>query len=231
MSYQRTLLQLRKSLARRAGIDGPDGDTASVQLTATVLNELLNDALQETYDILVQRWEDYYTITGANQTMAAGVDTYVIPTDFYKLRKVEVQHGSGWSRLRPFDLDSSHHYRNPGTPHRYRQQARNLILAPVPSTAIVFRLHYIPIRAELVTDADTVTFDVPNEQKLLLAIAWRDCLDAQELDPSPAIAKVNQLVPMLKTAADGKDATEPFYLDPNGPPLDTWDGEDDWGWW
>lgn len=230
MSYQKTLQQARYSLARRIGVAGPTGETTSPSLTVAVLNEFINDSYQETYDILVSRWADYFTLTGSNQTMTPGTASYAVPTDFYKLRKVELAVGSNWTRLLPFDLDAQHLYRLSGTPRRYREQARNIVFAPTPATAETYRLFYIPIRTPLTSDSDVITFDVPQEYKLILTIAWRDCLDAQDLDPSPAIAKIAELTPMLRSAADSRDAAEPFYLDPRGPPFEYLD-DDEVGWW
>lgn len=227
MAFQKTLLQARKSLARRIGIAGANGDTSSVSLTADVLNEFINDSIRETYDILVQRWADYYTKTGTSMTMTAGQDTYANPSDFYKLRKVERAVSDGWTRLLPFDLDVSHEYKRSGTPIRYREQERNIIFAPTPATTETYRLHYIPIRPELAIDTDVIVWDVPQEYKTMLTIAWRDALDAQDLDPSPAIAKIADLIPMLRSAADSRDAAQPFYLNPHGPPFE---GMDDDGW-
>jgi hypothetical protein len=229
--FSRTLLQIRKALASRAAVAGADGDTSSVDLTPAVLNEFINDALQESYNILVERWADYYTIQGASQTLTAGDGSYTLPTDFYKLRKVELLAGGDqWSKLAPHDLESSHLYSVRGRPRRYRMQARELVFVPTPSAAETFRLFYIPLRPELVTDGDVVTFDVPEELKLLLAIAWRECLDRQELDPSPAVIKIDATTKMLRSAADSRDAAEPFYLDPHGPPLEIGDDIAD-GWW
>lgn len=229
MAFTKTLAQARYSLARRCGVAGPSGETTSPSLTAAVLNEVINDAYQETYDILVSKWADYFTLTGSNQTMTPGTASYAVPTDFYKLRKVELQRGSRWTRLLPHDLDVSHTYAVSGTPRRYREQARSIVFAPPPATAEVYRLFYIPIRTPLTSDSDTITFDVPQEYKLLLAIAWRDTLDMQDLDPSPAIAKIDALTPMLRSAAADRDAAEPFYLNPHGPP-DEWTDDID-AWW
>lgn len=231
MAYTRTRLQARKSLARRLGIAGADGDTASSSLTADVLNEFINDSRQETYNILVQKWEDYFTVTSANLSMVAGTASYAVPTDFYKLRKVELQRGSRWVRLLPTDLEVAEQFDVSGTPRRYREQARNIVFMPAPATAETYRLFYVPILADLTDDADVITFDVPAEYKLLLTIAWRDALDAQDLDPSPAIAKMSDLVPQLRSAADSRDATEAFSLNPFGPPghMNEDDGYDWWG--
>lgn len=229
MAFTKTLQQARYSLARRIGIAGSTGETTSVSLTAAVLNEFINDSYQETYDILIGRWADYFTKTGTPQAMVAGTAAYAVPSDFYKLRKVELAVADGWTRLLPFDLDVNHLYRENGTPRRYREQERNVVFAPAPAQVETYRLWYIPIRTPLVLDADAITFDVPQEYKLILTIAWRDALDAQDLDPSPAIAKIADLVPMLRSASDSRDAAEPFYLDPHGPTYDI--GGDNDGWW
>jgi hypothetical protein len=228
MAYTRTLLQLRSSLAKRAGIAGASGDTSSQSLTASVLNEFLNDAIEEAWDVIVGKWEDYYTKSAA-QAVVAGTDAYAVPTDFLKLRRVWVlESGTKYKRLYPGDLDSAEHFTDASVGnkgYRYRLQERNLILMPSPAIAETLKIYYIPIATQLVSDADVLTFDVPMEMKYVLTIAWRDCLDAQNLDPSPAIQKMADLLPKFRTSADSRDAGEPFYLDPSQS-FD--DAGDDW---
>jgi hypothetical protein len=102
--------------------------------------------------------------------------------------------------------------------------ARDLVIVPVPTVTNTIKLFYIGIPTELTADGDTVTFDVPIELKYCLAIAWRDVLDRQNLDPSPALAKMTAYEAKLRTAADSRDAGEPFYLNPHGPSShDDWD--------
>lgn len=229
MAFTKTRQEARYSLARRCGIAGATGETTSISLTAAVLNEFINDAYQETYGILIKRWADYYTIASTTLAMVAGTASYSLPTDFYKLRKVELKRGSRWHKLLPNDLDVSHRFHDNNTPSRYRLQSRNIIFAPAPAAVENYRIYYIPIRAPLTADSDIITFDVPEEYKLILTIAWRDCLDAQDLDPSPAIAKIADLVPLLRSDADDRDATEAFSLDPYGPKYD-WNDDADGGW-
>jgi hypothetical protein len=213
-------------------IDGTSGDTVSTDLTRAVLNEFLNDALQESYEIQIEKWADYYTKLGAETAFIIGQDYYALPSDFYKLRKVEYSTGPDrWIRLFPHDLEAAHLYPVSGSrPARYRIQGRSLVFVPTPGAAGTFRTYYIPIRTTLTDDPDVVTFDVPNEQKLVLAIAWRDCLDRQELDPTPALTKIETLTKWVRTAADNRDAAEPFYLSATGPPLSSSDDSSDDGW-
>lgn len=229
MAYTRTLLQLRCSLAKRAGIAGASGDTASQSLTASVLNEFLNDAIEEAWDVIVGKWADYYTKSAA-QAVVTGTDAYAVPTDFLKLRQLWIlMSGTKYKRLYPADLDAAAPFTDASVGnkgYRYRLQERNIILMPVPAIAETLKIYYIPIATQLSLDADALTFDVPLEMKYIVTIAWRDCLDAQGLDPSPAVQKLADLLPKLRTSADSRDAGEPFYLDPNQSHGS--DDDDDW---
>lgn len=225
MALTKTLAQLRTSLLRRAGIDTA---TVSASLTPDILNEIINDAIYEGWDVIVGKWLDYFT-KSATVPVVAGTDSYAVPTDFFKLRVLWNLIGSEACRMLPIDLDAAHRYvgRSVGTAsaYRYRLQERNIIIAPVPSSVLTLTLYYVPIKLEMVNDTDTITFDVPVELKYILALAWRDLLDLQNLDPSPAIAKVQQYEAKLRTSADNRDAGQPFYLDPNGPSGDLDDDE------
>ena len=216
MALTKTLAQLKTALKQRAGVDSTG---TSVDLTDTVLNELVNDALYEGWDVIVNKWADYFT-KATTVPVTSGTDTYTLPTDFYKLRRLWVQDGTTYLRLYPIDLDAYHQFvgmTSSDRRYRYLMLERNLVITPMPQQNETLKLWYIPIQPELSSDVSTVTFDTPIEYKLILAIAWRDILDRQDLDPSPAAAKVQEYSAKLRTAADARDAGEPFYLDPRGP--------------
>lgn len=233
MSYTRSLLQLRKSLAKKVGVAGPSGDTASSSLTADVMNEQINDGLEEAWDVIVDRWEDYYT-KSAQLTVTSGIATQALPGDFLKLRRLWVLDSSTeYKRLLPGDLDQAHLYTSTtlsGKNYRYRMDATGLVLMPVPPQNETLKLFYIPTAPQLVADGDVITFDVPLVARLVLAIAWRECLDAQDMDVSPAISKIVELTAKCRVSADGRDADQPFYLNPAMPLRDE-TGDDDDRWW
>jgi hypothetical protein len=181
----------------------------SVDLTPTVLNEIINDAVFEGWDVIVGKWLDYFTTSGAFPVVA-GTTAYAVPTDFYKFRMLE--HGDQ-RKLKPVSLDErGRYYGQSGEPARYMIINRSIHVFPTPSSAETLALWYVPIKTEMTVDADSLTLDVPIEFKYIMAIGWRDILDRQNLDPSPAIAKMQQYEAKLRTAADSLDATEPFYL-------------------
>lgn len=224
MSYTRTLLQLRTSLLIRGQYEN------SADITLTVANELINDALEESYNYIVQRWDDYYTKTSSAFTTTSGTDTYSLPTDFYELRKVEIL-ASGvatdpqarWERLYPVSIDDKHRRHTLyGKKYKYWLSYAQVTLVPCPQAVETLRVLYLPSAPQLTLDTDTVQFDTPVEQKLVLHIALRDAYQRQDLPTQEIEAKIVQLAGQLRTAAD-HDAGEPFYL---GSRTDDYDHEE-----
>lgn len=214
--YTRTLLQLRTSFLRRGQWEGssdldPPGDKS-------IANELINDALEESYNIIVTRWDDYYTIVSTPIAVVSGTDTYTLPPDFYKSRKVEylasgvaTDPNARWARLYPIDVDDTHLERAGARRPKYRLAMGNVILVPSPQSTATIRVWYIAAAPQLVNDIDTVSFDTPVEQKLVLNIAMRDAYDRQDLPTADIEAKIAKLTAQLRTASD-HDAGEPTYL-------------------
>lgn len=212
MTITRTLAQLRSEVLIMAGMNTSG---TSVDLTPTVLNAIINNAVWEGWDVITGKWLDYHTAMFTFDT-TIDEDTYPLPTDFYKLRAVWISEGGRYIKLRPADLDRAHVYtgQQAGTKrgYRYRVTNRNLVLMPVPQAVESLRVFYVPNKQEMTADGDTLTLDVPIELKYILSIAWRDVLDRQNLDPSPAVAKIQAYEQKLRVAADSLDAAEPFYL-------------------
>jgi hypothetical protein len=233
MAYTRTLAQLQTSLQIRGQYENSDDITPAVEL------EVINDALVESYDVLVGRWLDYYTIAAPTFTLVSGTDSYALPSDFYKLRKVEVLYcglatdpTARWKTLHPIDLSGTNLIWTTSVPdkrYRYRMQGGTtpLVFVPVPQNTDTIRVWYITLPPQLVNPTDTLQFQVPAEQKLILNIALRDLLIRQDLDTSGVLSEIDRLTIQLKQAGDNRDAAEPFYLSDRGRDYD----DDDEGYW
>lgn len=216
MALTKTLAQLRTALLIRAGMNTSG---TSVDLTPTVLNEIINDAIYEGWDVIVGKWLDNFTTSGTVTTVA-GQQSYAVPTLFYKQRLLE---RADQRQLRPIALeDRKRFYGVTGSPTHYLLMNRSLYLFPTPSAAEDLTLWYVPIKAEMTSDSDSLTLDVPIELKYILAIGWRDILDRQNLSPEPAMAKIAAYEAKLRVAADSTDAGEPFYLG-SRPDDDDWE--------
>lgn len=208
------LSELRAQVQRRGSYEN------SADITTAILNDFVNSAVAECYDILVQRWADYYLST-ATVSVVASTQSYSLPTDFYKLRKVEIVDAtapSGYRALRPIDLAKTHATGSQVVGHRYRYrlQAASIYLYPLPLTSESLRIWYVPYCPVLVSDSDT--FDgINGYEELVVQLALRQCKRREELPTGEIDQEVARLTMRVRDAADGKDATEPMYFNPFGP--------------
>lgn len=219
MAYTRTFAQLSLAVQQLGGWEG------SSDITPAVLLQAINYGLLEGYRAMVNAWRDYYTLQ-ADFAITAGVDTYqlsVIAPNFFELRHLDVSSdGQRFIACPPHDIAAAHRWSAvPATTIgrvRYRMQGANLVFVPVPPAA-TGRIYYIPLPPQFASTADVtaLTFDVPSEELLVVAYAFRECLIRSELDLSPAQAKIAEAVAGLRTDAGNRDAGEPYTLDPAGP--------------
>lgn len=215
MPFTRTLAQLRQSLLVRGSFEN------SSDITPAVALEVLNDALEETYQICQACDDDYYIVIGVPFALVAGQDTYALPSDFYELRKVEIALDSTrWQKLLPVPIDGANLRTTQGLYHkryRYRISTSGLTIVPVPASVDTVRIYYKPLAPQLAVDSDSVTFDRPVEQKLVLLVALRDCYERSELPTASIDQKIERLKVDMRTAADSHDDGEPFFLSARGP--------------
>lgn len=232
MTYTRTFADLSLAV-QQAGAWENSGD-----ITSAVLLQAINYGLIKGYDAMVAKWADYYTLD-ATFAIVAGTSSYVLATiapNFYKLRHLDVsQDGTRFRRCYPHDLEVAYRYtNNPATSVsrlKYRMQAGNLIFVPVPPAGTA-KIFWIPLPIQFASTADVTpaTFDVPVEEQLVVHLAQRFCLDRSDLDLSGINRQIAEDTAGLRSAADNRDAGEPFSLDPNGP-SHGWYGDEGEGWY
>lgn len=211
MARTLTLAQLRSQVRVRGGYEN------STDITDTVLDDLINSALPEVWDIITGKWLDYYT-TSAAATVTIGTDSTPLPSDFYKLRKVEILQSDGrYRRLLPADLDVAHTFQSVSNKaYRYREALDSLFLMPPAVATETLRIWYIKVAPVLAAALDT--FDgINGYEALLVQHALRGCAKRQDLPTGEIDQEISRLTARVRTAADGRDATEAFYLDPFGP--------------
>jgi len=217
-----TLADLRNGIRRRGGWIN------SRRVTTAFLNDVINSAISEVWDILTGKWADYYS-SEATLATVIGTDSIALPSTFYKLRKLEMLWSapSEYVRLRPHDLEASHIYRRgSGRALRYRIQGAQLRFAPTPSAVENLRLTFIPWATVLTADGDT--FDgINGYEELVMQISKMRVEEELKLDTLGSEKEIERMKTRIRTAADGRDAAEPFYLDPRGP-RSVHDDEDAW---
>lgn len=162
MARTATLLQLRTRLDQRADVENDQG------LTSTEKNDLLNEGVTDLYDELVAAAPPHYYLTiGTPFTTTAGQASYTtaLPTDFYKMSRVQVSEQNGHQRtLLTMDPDE-----------------KMVLLAPAGGETVT--LEYIPTPTALTTDGST--FDGVNgwEEMVVLWTAIK-VLTKKKLDTS-----------------------------------------------
>lgn len=224
MARSWTLAQLRTQVQRRGRFEN------SASVTSTLIDEFINEGIAELWDLMVQRWADYYVSIGT-LAVTANQDGITLPASFYKLRKLEIVDSSspsGYRRLRPHDLDAAHAFSSLSgdKAYRYRLQGAALYLAPIPAVAETLRLYYVPAATVLAADGDT--FDgINGYEQLAVQLALKRCYDGLNMPVSGTDGEITRLTARIRTAADGRDADEPFSLAARGPQNEPWD-ESEW---
>src|SRR6201992_2706627 len=166
MAYTRTFAQRSLAVKQLGAWEG------SSDITRVVILQAINYALIEGFDVMVQKWADYYTLS-VDFPLVPGIDTYAIdaiiaqgPANtpaFYKARHFDwSSDGQRWHRMQPFDLDAQHLYSSAptsssGRRRRYRLQGENLIIAPPPAAADMVRMYFIPLPPQFTGVNDTTT--------------------------------------------------------------------------
>jgi len=160
-----TLAELRADLDERADIQNDQQFTSAEKL------RLLNQAIAKFWDTLVMSAPPDYYLTKSSFPTVPGTSVYPLPSDFYKLRRCQVEEGS--DRRRSLNV----------------MQPDDRVVLQTPTSVQTVWLEYIPAAPELVADGDT--FDGVN--------GWEECIVLEaavkvyrkkNLDPSALAAEL-----------------------------------------
>jgi len=209
------LSTLRTEVRQRA--DMTDSDF----VTDSELNNYINKAWAELYDILVTTYEDYFTEGPNSFTLAAGESTYDLPDDFYKLRGVDFKTGgqNEFSTLYPFTFKE----RNEQTSGlrrwpfgladiRYRLVKNTLRFIPEDSAQGDYQLWYIPAANTLSDDADEMD-GVNGWEDYVVVSATIRCLEKEETDTVNLRNELRMLKTRIEDSAANRDAGQPERIE------------------
>lgn len=206
MSLAVPLSTMRTEVRRRANIEN------STFITDAEIDALLNEGLNEVYDLLVQARAQEYKRSASTITTVAGTSAYALPSDFYELLSVDIQYGSNLvMSARPYAEFERNMYKwLPGwqlnAPVYYRLQGNNINFIPVPSGAYSVTLNYYPAYTTLVNNSDT--FDgVSGWEAYGIWFAVAACQSKHKtMDPSFAMGRVAELKRRIEGLAALRDA-------------------------
>lgn len=139
-------------------------------VSTSEINDLINEAIPRVWDILVSCAPPDYYLTEYAFSTVAGTIPYALPADFYKVRRLVEDMGSG--RRRPIES--------------VNDSERGYYEAPAGVSTMILR--YIPVAPTL--GSDVATFDGVNGwEELIVLEAAIDVIAKQERDPSALMAK------------------------------------------
>ena len=159
-----TLTELRTLTRQRADMEN------SQFVDDTELTRYLNNSWGELYNLIGENFNEDYFTTSTTISLTSGTDSYSLPSDFYKLRGVDLVVTSTESvPLRRYNW--AQRTRNSLTvyarDYRYRLQKNSIVFTPVPSTSDSIKVFYIPSPRKLesvtpsgVTTGSTTTYTV-----------------------------------------------------------------------
>lgn len=208
-----TLSQLRDQIRQRADI------VRSQHQTDAEINGYINASIRELRDLLIQKFGEDYFASNANITTVANTDTYTLPTDFFKLLGVDLQlTNSEFITLKPFMFAERNRYNvnilrgTYGSQYtRYRLQGNNIIIRPIPTSAVTLKLWYVPMFTSLSVDSDT--WDGFNGwEEFVIVDGTIKAKTKEESDVKVEMAQKASLIKRIEEAAGNRDAGLSFRV-------------------
>lgn len=209
-----TLEQLRQQARQRADMEN------SEFVEDSELDLYINDSLKELYDLLVSKFEDYYVEDPLPFTLAQGVSSYALPTNFYKLLGVDRSTGGdpndndSWYVLRPFSWEDRNNQRNADRyrgiyPNvKYRVMGNLLRMTPTDQAQGLYRMWYVPSCGTLVDDTDEVQVQMDRWIVYVVTDVAIKMLAKEESDISALVMQKRDLAKRIEDMAQNRDAGE-----------------------
>ena len=181
------------------------------------LTRYIDLSYAELYDILVSKFEDYRVIGPKEYTVSSG-NTLSLPSDFYKLRSIDVQAGGGldgWLPIRKFMLDERYKTNTIGTRNilginnvQYRIIDNKIVFYPETNATGKYRLWYIPTRSKLEKDKDFMD-GVNGWHQYVIIDAAIKCLRKEETDITALLIEKKSITDRIESMASNRDASAP----------------------
>ena len=175
-----------------------------------------NSAYSDLYDKITQADPERH-MTEVTYSVSSG--SHVLPSDFYKLLRVDLIYGSGnpaqFYTLRKFNLQEEDRYQNPGyttaygPSFRYRLHGGAIAFTPQPAGTQNIRLLYLPRITPLVTSADTIDGVDGWEEKIVLDMAIQALLKENATDVSPLVAERDRWEAKITALSAERDVSLP----------------------
>lgn len=169
----------------------------------------LNASADELYDILIQKFGEGWAFATINTATVAGVPTILLPANFYRLIAIELLLNGQWIPLVRHQLSGlTASIVDTGRPREQFLAQGNIVLRPTPDAAYTVRVSYVPTRALMVVDADTLD-GVSGWEEYVVVDAAIKALNKEESDSSALNYEKAALLSRIESAAERRDEGQP----------------------
>lgn len=196
---------------------------------ATELKPWLKDSLAQLYEILVSRWQDYYTIARP-LSLVAGQASYSLPADFRALDSVWMMYNRGKARVQldPFEADEmdrlqspSGFYSNGIGARKYRIMRNRLWILPVAQVdaANAIEIFYVPQYQPPLLDYSSIDDVLPNgwDELVVLDMLAKMAVKSRLIDLPSVQAQQAATEKRLIAAASIRSGIAPVMRDATRP--------------
>ena len=223
-----TLSQLIEKVRERA-----DQQTSTF-ITDSELTGYINSSYAELYDILVSRFEDYYSAVEPFSITAG--NTHAVPASFYKIRGIDLDVDGQWTTVYPFNFIERNRVasRTRSILGRlgvnYRLMGNTLHFVPDDRAVGSYQMWYIPSYTPLVSMSDPLS-DVLNFEEYIIVDAAIKCMVKEESDPSVLLMMKEQLRKRIEAMASNRDAGSPERIGDVNASSNRFGGSFPYWWW
>lgn len=207
-----TLAELRLRAQQASDmVNTNEANATSGFITKSEWNYLINGSYAELYDILVGKFEDYYSDSSV-VTVTSG-NTIPLPATFYKLRGLDrSDSGSNgtYYTLKPFQFEQRNvrndrnMYQGVWPDIRYRILGSNIILTPEDQANGTYKIWFVPKVTTLSADTDTID-GVNGWEEYIVVDAAIKALRKEETDVSVHMAQKQMLLARIEAMAANRD--------------------------
>lgn len=169
----------------------------------------INKGLGNLYDFLVACYgDDYFTITGPEQTLAAGAGVIPLPNDFYKLVGIDRKSGGQWVPLTDFQFAERSLVYDGSCSPKYCLQGTGIKILPETHSAFTYRLIYVKEFTKLSNLSDSFDFKSSWDDYVVCKAALK-AKDKEESDVSVLAGELQAAELNIIKMAPNRDANRP----------------------
>lgn len=211
-----TLADIKTQVRQRADMEN------STFIKDDELKNYINNSYAELYDILVSRFEDYFS-KSESFSLTGASNNHSLPSDLYKVRGVDYMLSTNDPvTLRRWNFDERNKIARTTTralrgvgDRQYRVMGQNLTVLPSDKAPGNYQLWYIPRYNPLSLDADTLG-DVLDFAEYIIVDAAIKCLIKEESDTSVLLAIKQGLKARIEAMASNRDTQPDRIADVSG---------------